>query len=42
MLIGDRSHNGTYGKAIEIVIDKDKHTQKDGCKLGTDSCFDML
>ena len=41
MRIGHRAHNTSHRKAVEIVIDKDKHTQKESRQLRPYARLDM-
>ena len=33
MTLGDGTHNGTHGQAVEVVVDEDQHTQEHGHHL---------
>ena len=42
MLVCHRTHNTSNGQAVKIIINKDQNTKRNGCKLCTCTCFDMV
>ena len=42
MLVGDGTHHGTHGEAVEVVIDEDEHTQQNGSQLRAHTALDVL
>ena len=41
IFVGYRTHNGTHGQAVEIVINENQAAQQHGCQLRTGTAFDM-
>ena len=42
VLVGDGTHHGTHGEAVEVVIDEDEHTQQNGSQLRAHTALDVL
>ena len=41
MLVRHRTHNAAHCQAVEIVVNKDQHTQRNGCQLCANPGMDL-